>query len=817
MKKYRYIILFLLALFAININADCLYKIGNRKSSKDIKSGDKIIIEAAALIGNTGKYLKGQPDIALMAETSFIYSAGLTTECIWEVVDAKAKDTKYNDKELYYLRMVSDGYYLGFATDTGTKNVRCLTTKTSNAYTFVLLSPTEAGTKSGSSPAWDNNSVIFQCTSKNIQLGNSPTSTTNSMVWMYAPTADNAYTFQPWNVYEIQEGEDAETLRTNIADLIKQIETDDTDYYSLGQFNAVNDFTKAMNIARKAVENGGMTALEYKDCYDNLTKAYVGLQKPFADLLDVVFNLDGTATDISPMQQTITKKGTPKVTYNETFGCNMVSVDNTFGGSGQNYYRTNPYSNNKDFISRISDGHTLEAIFRTRVAISNKEAKWFSSHQGGGFGLMLCTAGNGKLGGNEITYLPNISASGSSTWRWATSGVVPEINTFYHVVGVWNKDEQKAYIYVNGKLRNSVSTPGDLVLPSSSCQWIGIGADPSGTNSAEASGAWDIVTSRIYDQPLTDYQVSLLYNKMPPADEELVTNIDYMGGLNITTGIRFPIDGEGFTDSDNIILTNSSKTFTVSITKTTTGCYFIIPSTMTSGDYKMTLQRGQRSQFLGVCSFKIGTTMPKGCQVIAHRGFWTKDSGTAQNSRQAIRQAMELNIYGAETDVWVTSDGHVMVNHDGSLNGVSIQNNPYSTVCQLKLSNGETIPELEDLFKVMDEYPNSPTKLIIEVKFNNATNIENNCKKIVEAVRAHNIQNRVEYISYSLEACRIIAAMEPDAWVASLGTNPDSPATLYKDHVLGLDYSTSHYNNNPSYIPDAEKLGMTTNVYTIDT
>ncbi|MBQ0088519.1 MAG: hypothetical protein KBT27_04210, partial [Prevotellaceae bacterium] len=33
----------------------------------------------------------------------------------------------------------------------------------------------------------------------------------------------------------------------------------------------------------------------------------------------------------------------------------------------------------------------------------------------------------------------------------------------------------------------------------------------------------------------------------------------------------------------------------------------------------------------------------------------------------------------------------------------------------------------------------------------------------------------------------------------------------------GLDYSTSHYNNNPSYIPDAEKLGMTTNVYTIDT
>ena len=51
---------------------------------------------------------------------------------------------------------------------------------------------------------------------------------------------------------------------------------------------------------------------------------------------------------------------------------------------------------------------------------------------------MECKTNNGKNNTNEWTFLPNVSTNGGSSWKWATSGVVPAKKAYYHLVGVWD-------------------------------------------------------------------------------------------------------------------------------------------------------------------------------------------------------------------------------------------------------------------------------------------------------------------------------------------------------------------------------------------
>ena len=95
-----------------------------------------------------------------------------------------------------------------------------------------------------------------------------------------------------------------------------------------------------------------------------------------------------------------------------------------------------------------------------------------------------------------------------------TSGVVPAPKTYYHVVGVWNKEEAKAYIYVNGELCNTVDAPGQFRFANSGCNWFCIGgdADPNGGGQGWTG---DVAIARAYDKSLTGEEVALLWNSIP--------------------------------------------------------------------------------------------------------------------------------------------------------------------------------------------------------------------------------------------------------------------------------------------------------------
>ncbi len=205
---------------------------------------------------------------------------------------------------------------------------------------------------------------------------------------------------------------------------------------------------------------------------------------------------------------------------------------------------------------------------------------------------------------------------------------------------------------------------------------------------------------------------------------------------------------------------------------------------------------------------------PVGTQVIAHRGHWNVE-GSAQNSRRSLQLALDMDIYGSEIDIWLTTDGHLMVNHDASYEGVTLQDATAAECRALTLKNGEHMPELKDMLKLL-KTSKTRTKLIIEIKECRTLkqNLES-ARRAVKAVRKAGMQQKVEYISFSLAACIEVARLDPDAQVAYL-SGWVSPTELHKLGITGLDYHLSALQKHPEWVSEAHKLGMYLNVWTID-
>lgn len=548
---------------------------------------------------------------------------------------------------------------------------------------------------------------------------------------------------------------------------------------------------------------------------DSITFGNAG---PLADLLDVQFNEDGTATDLSPRHMPVQRVGSSQsVQYNSTYRRYMACFTNPWASTASGYYKID-YEQDQNFRDALADGHTLECLVMASYSgtIPNSEAKPFSSHEAGGTGFLISTISGSRK--NEMTFLPNVTTSGSSTWRWATSGIVPQSGKYYHLVGVYDKEARKARIYVDGKLRNTVDATGTFFFAKAGSCWFCIGGDPSGATGANGWSG-NVVMARIYDKALDSDEVGKLWDEVhklsESAEPDMVTDIIFMSGLPLAVGGKYTLGGDGFQQGD-LLLIKSSATgalYTVSLTPTDGGCTFVIPDGMQSGNYSLTLQRGNRTQLLGTTQLTVSSSITHGMRVIAHRGHWNI-AGAAQNSRQSLRNAFSEQCYGSETDVWITTDGHVMVNHDATFSGVRLETSTYAACQQLTLSNGEKMPELRDFLDLLQQ--EDSTKLIIEIKtHSDEARGKACCDSVVNMVSRMGLRDKVEYIAFSLNLCKHLAQRNPEAHIAYLNGDK-SPQELHDVGVMGLDYTAANYRAHPTWAAEAARLGMTTNVWTID-
>lgn len=201
-------------------------------------------------------------------------------------------------------------------------------------------------------------------------------------------------------------------------------------------------------------------------------------------------------------------------------------------------------------------------------------------------------------------------------------------------------------------------------------------------------------------------------------------------------------------------------------------------------------------------------------QVIAHRGAW-RAAGLPQNSIASLKQAVEIGCMGSEFDVWMTSDGVLLLNHDADYEGLVLETSTYDEMLAKRLSNGERLPTAEEILR--QGMTQKKTKLIMEVKPSKISTERGQelAAKSVELVHKMGAQDWVDYITFDKHIGSKIIELDPNANVAYL-MGDKTPQELKDEGYFGFDYNIKVVRENPHWIKEAKELGLTVNVWTVD-
>ena len=201
-------------------------------------------------------------------------------------------------------------------------------------------------------------------------------------------------------------------------------------------------------------------------------------------------------------------------------------------------------------------------------------------------------------------------------------------------------------------------------------------------------------------------------------------------------------------------------------------------------------------------------------KVVAHRGFWKTD-GSAQNSIRSLVKADSIGCWGAEFDVWMTADGKLVVNHDPTIDGLTIETAKAKGVTAKKLVNGENVPLLEAYLKKFEELPN--IHVVCELKSHTNKKQEAKAvKQILKMVRKHRLTDRVTYITFSQEATLGFVKDAPRGTEVYYLNGDWTPQQLKDNGCAGLDYSLNAIRKHPEWIEQCHNLGMKVNIWTVN-
>jgi len=201
-------------------------------------------------------------------------------------------------------------------------------------------------------------------------------------------------------------------------------------------------------------------------------------------------------------------------------------------------------------------------------------------------------------------------------------------------------------------------------------------------------------------------------------------------------------------------------------------------------------------------------------KMIAHRGAW-KNTKVPQNSLASLNHAVEQKAWGSEFDVHMTKDHILVVNHDQDFYGIDIASATYQELLAKKHANGEKIPTAEEYLK--EGLKQKGTKLIFELKTSKLGK-EHTLKSAelsVELVKRLKAKKQVEYIAFDYDACLKIKELDKKAKVHYLNGDK-SPAQLKEAGLDGFDYNLSVLKKNHTWIGEAKKLKLKSNVWTVN-
>ncbi len=186
-------------------------------------------------------------------------------------------------------------------------------------------------------------------------------------------------------------------------------------------------------------------------------------------------------------------------------------------------------------------------------------------------------------------------------------------------------------------------------------------------------------------------------------------------------------------------------------------------------------------------------------KVIAHRGYWNT-KGASQNSIRSLVKADSIGCYASEFDVWMTPDSVMIVNHDPTINGVVIQNTPSAEVRKQKLSNGETVPTLDEYLQTA---AGLKTRLVLELKTHDSRAREKAAvKKAVEMIKKYGLTDRTDYIVFSKDAFKEFIKVAPKSSKVYFLNGDYTPGQINVSKRTSVDYSVEVMKKHPEWITE---------------
>ena len=202
-------------------------------------------------------------------------------------------------------------------------------------------------------------------------------------------------------------------------------------------------------------------------------------------------------------------------------------------------------------------------------------------------------------------------------------------------------------------------------------------------------------------------------------------------------------------------------------------------------------------------------------KIIAHRGAW-KEFNLPENSIAALQKAIEIKAFGSEFDVRRTLDGKLVVNHDPTHFGDTIELKTYAALNAKKLSNGEDLPLLQDYFK-KGTASNHHTLLICEIKaalLSNTTS-QLTASETVDLAKQLGIEDKIIYISFDFEVLQTIKTLRPNSIVLYLENNK-TQEQIVAAKFNGINFNYAQFLGNSSIAANAKKQHLMLGSWTVN-
>lgn len=237
-----------------------------------------------------------------------------------------------------------------------------------------------------------------------------------------------------------------------------------------------------------------------KDYQSQTEDSTIAETAPVADLFNIEFGENGTATDVSEQSIAVRVGNTaPETYYNETYKRWAAK----FPGNDNKCYFAVPYENNAKILDAMQADFTLEALCMVNNENLSSLPAVLSSQQNGGVGI---EPGEVVQGWGFF--------SGSYATAYAYDFPVKK-DTYYHialVVQTVDVDAPVMSIYVDGKFGGKTQLAGAISLPQGNAKYFCIGGDASYSGDvAEYLLKGEVVLARMYGRALTLPEIKRLF------------------------------------------------------------------------------------------------------------------------------------------------------------------------------------------------------------------------------------------------------------------------------------------------------------------